>query len=39
MHTKCTTKIKINKVGIEFTSKKITAYILLIYAGGNRFSH
>jgi hypothetical protein len=81
MHTKCTTKIKINKVGIEFTNKKITAYggfsllagffekiklrenvegiipvneispngrgiyskmmayILVIYAGGNRFSH
>lgn len=81
MHTKCTTKIEINKVGIRFTNKKITAYggfsllaaffekiklresveeiipvneispngrgiyskmmayILVIYAGGNRFSH
>jgi len=81
MHTKCTTKIKINKVEIGFTNKKITAYggfsllagffekiklreniegiipvheispngrgiyskimayILVIYAGGNRFSH
>jgi len=26
MHSKCTTKIEINKVGIEFTEKKITAY-------------
>lgn len=81
MHSKCSTKIEINKVGIEFTKKKITAYggfsllalfferiklksfleetipvkerspnsigiyskvlayILMIYAGGNRFSH
>ncbi len=81
MHSKCTTKIEINKVGIEFTGKKITAYggfsllaafftkiklrelleevipvkesspnsvgmyskilayTLVIYAGGNRFSH
>jgi hypothetical protein len=81
MQTKCNTKIEINKVGIKFTSKKITAYggfsllagffekiklrenleeiipvnesspngrgiyskvmayILVIYAGGNRFSH
>jgi len=81
MQTKCTTKIEINKVGVEFTTKKITAYggfsllasfferiklrefleeaipikerspnsvgiyskllayILMIYAGGNRFSH
>lgn len=81
MQTKCTTKIEINKVGIAFTTKKITAYggfsllasfferiklrelleevipvkerspntvgiyskllayILMIYAGGNRFSH
>lgn len=81
MQSKCTTKIEINKVGIKFTSKKITAYggfsllaaffekiklrenleeiipvnesspngkgiyskvmayILVIYAGGNRFSH
>jgi len=81
MQSKCTTKIEINKVGIEFTAKKITAYggfsllasffnriklkdfleevipvaerspnsigiyskllayILMIYAGGNRFSH
>jgi hypothetical protein len=81
MQTKCTTKIEINKVGVEFTAKKITAYggfsllasffnqirlkdfleevipvkerspntvgiyskllayILMIYAGGNRFSH
>ncbi len=81
MQGKCNTKIEINKVGIEFTSKKITAYggfslmalffekiklrenlekiipikelspnamgiyskilayILVIYAGGNRFSH
>jgi len=26
MQSKCTTKIEINKVGIKFTSKKITAY-------------
>ena len=81
MQSKCTTKIEINKVGIEFTEKKITAYggfsllasfferiklkdiveeaipvqerspnsigiyskilsyMLMIYAGGNRFSH
>ncbi|HYA11362.1 MAG TPA: hypothetical protein VEF37_00060, partial [Thermodesulfovibrionales bacterium] len=81
MQSKCTTKIEINKVGIEFTGKKITAYggfsflssfferiklrglfeevipvkessansieiyskllayILMIYAGGNRFPH
>jgi len=81
MQSKCTTEIEINKVGIEFTKKKITAYggfsllasfferiklrefleevipvresspnsvgiyskllayILMIYAGGNRFSH
>ncbi len=81
MQLKCTTKIEINKVGIEFTRKKITAYggfsllaaffakiklrelleevipvkenfpnsvgmyskilayTLVIYAGGNRFSH
>lgn len=81
MQVKCTTKIEINKVGIKFTDKKITAYggfsllaaffekiklkenleeiipvnerspngkgtyskvmayILVIYAGGNRFSH
>jgi len=26
MQSKCTTKIEINKVGIEFTKKKITAY-------------
>lgn len=81
MQLKCTTKIEINKVGIEFTNKKLTAYggfsllaaffekirlrdileeiipvderspnskgiyskimayILVIYAGGNRFSH
>jgi len=26
MLTKCTTKIEINKVGIRFTNKKITAY-------------
>jgi hypothetical protein len=81
MQSKCTTKIEINKVGIEFTGRKVTAYggfsllalfferiklrelleeviplkesspnsvgiyskllayILMIYAGGNRFSH
>ena len=81
MQVKCNTKIEINKVGIRFTSKKITAYggfsllaaffekiklreniegivpvneispngrgiyskmmayMLVIYAGGNRFSH
>jgi hypothetical protein len=81
MHSKCTTKIEINKVRVGFTNKKITAYggfsllalfferinlrgilqevipvresspngmgiyskvlayILLIYAGGSRFSH
>jgi ABC-type microcin C transport system permease subunit YejB len=81
MQSKCTTKIEINKVGVKFTGKKITAYggfsllaafferiklrelleevipvkeispnsvgiyskllayILMIYAGGNRFSH
>ena len=81
MQSKCTTKIVINKVGIEFTEEKITAYggfsllasfferiklkdvkeevipvherspnsrgkyskilsyLLMIYAGGNRFSH
>lgn len=81
MHSKCTTKVEINKVRVEFTDKKMTAYggfsllaaffekinlrsmlqevipiresspngmglyskvlayILLIYAGGNRFSH
>jgi len=81
MHSRYSTKIEINKVGIEFTKKKITAYggfsllasfferiklkafleetmpekerspnsvgiyskilayILTIYAGGNRFSH
>lgn len=81
MHSKCSTKTEINKVGIKFTNKKITAYggfsllaaffekiklrenlegiipvneispnskgiyskvmayILVIYAGGNRFSH
>lgn len=81
MHSKCSTKIEINKVKVGFTSKKITAYggfsllaaffekiqlrdalerlmpvkecspntlgiyskilayILTIYAGGNRFSH
>ena len=81
MQSKCTTKIEINKVGIRFTDKKITAYggfsllaaffekiklkenleeiipvnerspngkgtyskvmayILVIYEGGNRFSH
>jgi len=81
MQSKCTTKIEINKVRIEFTGKKLTAYggfsllasfferiklrelleevlpvkesspnsigiyskllayILMIYAGGNRFSH
>jgi len=26
MHSKCTTKVEINKVGIRFTNKKITAY-------------
>jgi len=81
MHSKCTTNVEINKVRIEFTGKKLTAYggfsllaaffekvnlgevlpkvipiresspngmgiyskilayILMIYAGGNRFSH
>ncbi|MGO9614292.1 MAG: IS1380 family transposase [Dissulfurispiraceae bacterium] len=81
MHSKCTTKVQINKVRIEFTNKKMTAYggfsllaaffekinlrgilqevmpigesspngmgiyskvlayILLLYAGGSRFSH
>ena len=81
MHSKCSTKIEINKVGIKFTNKKLTAYggfsllaaffekiklrekleeiipvnesspnskgiyskvmayTLVIYAGGNRFSH
>src|SRR5208337_5484963 len=81
MHSKCTTKVQINKVRIGFTNKKMTAYggfsllaaffekinlreilqevmpiresspngmgiyskvlayILLLYAGGSRFSH
>lgn len=56
MQGKCTTNIEVNKVGIEFTGKEMTAYggfsllalffekiglrdALVIYAGGDRFSH